>query len=236
MIKRHHEIDFAGGAMVFPGGAAQAGDRDPAWKDHVTGWDGLDDRQRALRIAAIREGWEEAGILVARGLDDIDPARIQDPEAREAVDGGRRSFLEVVEGLGARLSLDALTVFAHWIGPQGAPKRFDTFFYLVRTPAEQAAACDGREAVDAEWIAPAEALRLAEAGARRVVFPTRMNLQLLAEASSAEDAIGRARSRTLVTVEPRVEERDGKRCLVLPPDAGYGPVAEPLERVASFRR
>ena len=77
----------------------------------------------------------------------------------------------------------ALTVFARWITPPLTPKRFDTWFYAVNAPAEQLAACDGRETVDAEWIAPAEALRLAAAGERKVIFPTRMNLQLLAEAS-----------------------------------------------------
>jgi hypothetical protein len=85
--------------------------------------------------------------------------------------------------------------------------------------------------VDAEWIAPAEALRLAAAGERKVIFPTRMNLQLLAEASGAEDAVTRAAARTLVTVQPQIQQREGGRVLVLPPDAGYGAVAEPLENV-----
>ncbi len=232
MVTRHHQIDFAGGAMVFPGGAAQPGDRDPAWRDHVGGWDDLDEAQRPLRIAAIREAWEEAGILVAEGLEG--PAHCE-PEPRAAVDAGKVAFLEVVKGLDARLSLDALTVFSHWITPQIGAKRYDTFFFLARAPADQVAACDGREAVDAEWIAPAEALRLAEAGERRVIFPTRMNLKLLAEASSVEDAIARARARRLVTVLPAVEEREGRRLLILPPDAGYGVVEEPLENIAAIR-
>ena len=126
MVTRHHQIDFAGGAMVFPGGAAQPGDRDPAWRDHVGGWDDLDEAQRPLRIAAIREAWEEAGILVAEGLEG--PAHCE-PEPRAAVDAGKVAFLEVVKGLDARLSLDALTVFSHWITPQIGAKRYDTFFY-----------------------------------------------------------------------------------------------------------
>jgi hypothetical protein len=101
----------------------------------------------------------------------------------------------------------------------------------VNAPAEQVAACDGRETVDAEWIAPSEALRLAAAGERKVIFPTRMNLQLLAEAGGAQDAVTRAALRKLVTVEPQIEQRAGGRVLVLPPDAGYGAVAEPLENV-----
>ena len=97
--------------------------------------------------------------------------------------------------------------------------------------AEQLAACDGRETVEAEWIAPAEALRLAAMGERKVIFPTRMNLKLLAEASSGADAVARAQARTLVTVQPEVVVRDGARLLKLPPHAGYGVVEEPLENV-----
>jgi hypothetical protein len=111
------------------------------------------------------------------------------------------------------------------------PKRFDTWFYAVRAPDDQVAACDGRETVDAEWIAPAEALRLGESGQRTVIFPTRMNLKLLAEASSAADAVARAEARTLVTVLPEIRSGPEGRMLVLPPDAGYGEVVERVDRV-----
>jgi 8-oxo-dGTP pyrophosphatase MutT (NUDIX family) len=232
MVKRHHQIDFASGALVFPGGKSHAGDHDPAWADHVVGWGGFDDEQRALRIAAIREVFEEAGILLGRRLDGSPIGGEACPiEVRRAVDAGETPFLQVVKELGVRLDLDALTVFARWITPPLTPKRFDTWFEVVDAPDDQLAACDGRETVDAEWIAPSEALRLAEAGERKVIFPTRMNLQLLAEASSAEDCVARARARTLVTVQPQVQDRPTGKVLVLPPDAGYGEVAEPLERV-----
>ncbi|WP_411288455.1 NUDIX hydrolase [Phenylobacterium sp.] len=232
MVKRHHQIDFASGALVFPGGKTHAGDDDPAWADHVLGWDGFDSVQRGLRIAAIREVFEEAGILLAQHVDGSPIGGEACPmDVRLAVDAGKLAFLDVVRDLGAKLQLDALTVFARWITPPLTPKRFDTWFYAVKAPADQLAACDGRETVDAEWIAPDEALRMAAAGTRKVIFPTRMNLQLLAEASSAADAVARAASRTLVTVEPKVQSRPEGRVLVLPPDAGYGLVAEPLENV-----
>jgi 8-oxo-dGTP pyrophosphatase MutT (NUDIX family) len=233
MVKRHHQIDFASGALVFPGGKTHAGDQDPTWADHTTGWDQFDDEQRTLRIGAIREAYEEAGILLAEGLDGSDFAEVCDPQVRSAVDRGERAFIDVVRDLGVRLRLDALAVFARWITPAMMPKRFDTWFYAVRAPADQVAAADGREAVDAEWIAPAEILRLEAAGERTVIFPTRMNVQLLAEASSAQDCVARAQARTLVTVLPKVEMRGEARFLVLPPDAGYGPVAEPMERIAA---
>ena len=66
MVKRHHQIDFASGALVFPGGKSHAGDHDAAWAEHVLGWDAYDAEQRGLRIAAIREVFEEAGILLAK--------------------------------------------------------------------------------------------------------------------------------------------------------------------------
>jgi len=232
MVKRHHQIDFASGALVFPGGKTHAGDDDPAWAGHLLGWDDFDAVQRGLRIAAIREVFEEAGILLARHTDgspmgdDVAPM-----EVRQAVDAGRTAFLDVVKDLDAKLDLHALTVFARWITPPLTPKRFDTWFYAAHAPADQLAACDGRETVDAEWIPPSEALRLAATGERKVIFPTRMNLQLLAEATSAEDCLARARARTLVTVQPQVQTRDSGRVLVLPPDAGYGVVEEPLENV-----
>lgn len=231
MVKRHHQIDFASGALVFPGGKTHAGDHDPAWADHCRGWEALDAEQRALRIAAIREAFEEAGILLADRVDGPAFTDVCDPAVRSAVDRGERAFLDVVRELGVRLSLDALTVFARWITPTMMPKRFDTWFYVVRAPEGQLAACDGRETVDAEWIPPAEVLRLAEAGERTVIFPTRMNVQLLAEADSAADAVARAQARTLVTVLPQVEARPEGRVLVLPPDAGYGAVAEPMDRI-----
>jgi 8-oxo-dGTP pyrophosphatase MutT (NUDIX family) len=231
MVKRHHQIDFASGALVFPGGKTHAGDDDPAWADHASGWSHFDAEQRGLRIAAIREAFEEAGILLALRNDGSPFAEACDPAVREAVDRGERPFLDVVRELGVRLSLDALTVFARWITPTMMPKRFDTWFYAVRAPEDQVAACDGRETVDAEWIAPSEVLRLAEAGERTVIFPTRMNVRLLAEANSAADAVARAQARTLVPVLPEVRSGPDGRMLVLPPDAGYGVVAERMDRV-----
>ncbi|MGA0606771.1 NUDIX hydrolase [Phenylobacterium sp. VNQ135] len=231
MVKRHHQIDFASGALVFPGGKTHAGDHDPAWTEHARGWEGLEAEQRALRIAAIRECFEEAGILLAERRDGRPFDAACDPAVREAVDRGETAFLDVVRDLGVRLSLDALTVFARWITPVMMPKRFDTWFYAVRAPEGQLAACDGRETVDAEWVAPSEVLRLAEAGERTVIFPTRMNVQLLGEAQSAADAVARAEARTLVTVLPHVETRPEGRVLVLPPDAGYGAVAESMDRI-----
>jgi 8-oxo-dGTP pyrophosphatase MutT (NUDIX family) len=232
MVKRHHQIDFASGALVFPGGKSHAGDHDPAWAEHTIGWEAFDGEQRALRIAAIREVFEEAGILLATRRDGAPIGGEACPmDVRKAVDAGELHFLDVVKDLGALLDLAALTIFARWITPPVAPKRFDTWFYAAAAPADQLAACDGRETVDAEWVEPTEVLRLAQTGERKVIFPTRMNLQLLAEAANAGDVVARAKARPLVTVLPQLQERPSGRVLVLPPDAGYGVVEEPLANV-----
>lgn len=232
MVKRHHQIDFASGALVFPGGKTHEGDHDPSWADLCLGWDAVEADQRPLRIAAIREAYEETGIILARFANgepfhgDAWAASV-----RGEVDRGERAFSEVVGRLGLRLDLTSLTVFARWITPDMMPKRFDTWFYLATASDEQIAACDGRETVDAEWIPPLEALRLEKAGERTIIFPTRMNLQLLGEADGTADATARAAGRTLVTVEPKVERREGGGVLVIPVEAGYGAVEEPLSAV-----
>jgi 8-oxo-dGTP pyrophosphatase MutT (NUDIX family) len=232
MVKRHHQIDFASGALVFPGGKLHADDHDPAWEQRTLGWRHSLPHKRCLRIAALREAYEETGILLARH-DDGTPfcGDARAGEARDEVATDRRCFLDLVAELDLRLDLDALTVFARWITPPLTSKRFDTWFYIAIAPPDQLALCDGWETVDAEWIAPAEALRLAEIGERKVIFPTRMNLTLLAQASGALDAIGRAKARTLITVEPKLMDSPAGRVLVIPPDAGYGEVSELLSKV-----
>jgi 8-oxo-dGTP pyrophosphatase MutT (NUDIX family) len=234
MVKRHHQIDFDSGALVFPGGKTHAGDHDPAWADHAIGWATEAPDQQALRVAAVREVYEEAGILIARdGLGASFPGDERAHDARDAIAKDERAFIDLVRELDVSIDLTALVVFARWITPSMMPKRFDTWFYAARADSKQLAICDGWETVDAEWIAPAEALRLAEAGERKVIFPTRMNLQLLAESQSAAEAMERAAARTLVTVEPKVTSRPGGSVLVIPSDAGYGAVEEPMENVGN---
>lgn len=228
MVKRHHQIDFASGALVFPGGKTHDGDNDERWAENAIGWSELDAVQRTLRIGALREAFEETGILLAQTDQGAPFEGTCDPAARSAIEAGEVAFIDVVRDLGVCLRLDDLAVFARWITPTIMPKRFDTWFYTVSAPPTQVAACDGRETVDAEWISPLEAIRLAASGERTIIFPTLMNLKLLAEAESAQNCITRAQQRRLVTVLPEVSEENGESVLVLPPDAGYGSVSHPL--------
>lgn len=226
MVKRNQQIDFFSGAMVFPGGKVEAGDLEPAWSSHALGLDQTAEEERGPRIAALRETFEETGILACVGGQCPSVADAQD--ARMRMEAGDLTFLDFVCGCGMVLDLSRLTLFARWLTPPIIPKRFDTFFYLVETPAGQEARHDGREAVENEWVTAHEALRRAEAGERTILFPTRQNLRLLSQTSSVADAVGAARGRARRQVLPQVGERDGERFIWLSIEDGYGEVEERL--------
>lgn len=234
MVQRHHRIDFATGALVFPGGKVDPGDADPALASRCPGGEALPDAERILRVAAIRETFEEAGVLLARprgagGL--VDAARLRDLEARwrGPLFRDEAAMPELVEREDLELASDRLVPFAHWITPDFMPKRFDTWFFAVAAPPDHVAAHDGAESVDSVWIRPIDAIADAEAGRRVVIFPTLMNLRKLGRSDAVADALAAARRDRIVTVHPRVELRDGERRMVLPADAGYDVVETPVE-------
>ncbi len=222
MVVRHHKIEFASGALVFPGGSADAEDfAIAAGGTRCGSTSGLDERSRALRVAAVRETFEECGVLLARprgsaGL--IDGARCAAIGARAQ----GRSFAELIAAEDLDLALDALTPFAHWITPAILPKRFDTHFYIVAAPADQVARHDGSESVDSIWINPARALADAESGRYTIVFATRLNLQMLAQSRDVASAVAAARVRRIVAVEPTAVKTETGYLFTIPIEAGYG--------------
>jgi len=225
MVVRHHAIDFASGALVFPGGKVDAQDEDPAWGDLAPSAANAADR--AFLVAAARETFEEAGLVLARrigeqGLLDADAAHRLVETYRARLAGGRIAFLDVVRGENLRLAADLMVPFAHWITPPTQPKRFDTHFLLVSAPVEQLGAHDGGESVEGFWIAPKEALREAEAGKRVLLFPTHMNLLKLARFATVAETVEMARQSPIVSVMPRVERTATGRRLHIPAAAGYG--------------
>jgi 8-oxo-dGTP pyrophosphatase MutT (NUDIX family) len=222
MVVRHHQIDFASGALVFPGGSLDPEDAriaaDPARCAEVPG---LDAAARAFRVGAIRETFEECGVLLARPRGDaalVDGARC----ARLVADAASRSFAEMLAAEDLVLALDLLTPYAHWITPPVVPKRFDTHFFLAAAPADQLAVHDGGESVDSVWINPGRALREQEAGNYTIIFPTRLNLKMLDESASVAEAFAAARARTIVTVLPELTRLGDERALRIPIEAGYG--------------
>jgi len=181
----------------------------------------LDPTARALRVAALRETFEECGVLLARprgGSALLDGQRCADITAKSA----GRSFAAMLDAEDLELALDTLTPFAHWVTPPIMPKRFDTHFYVVAAPEDQIAMHDGSESVDSIWLNPAEGLAAAKAGKYTVLLPTRLNLQMLGESPDVASALAAARARKIVTVEP-VAVKDGKSfSLTIPLEAGYG--------------
>lgn len=221
MVRRSAGMAFGASAWVFPGGKVAPADADPAWDDLSDG--SYDHYQRSLRIAAAREVFEESGLLLAtRSGNELDAEAFSTFDSHRAdVEAEPARFLSLVREAGLRLTLDRLVPFAHWITPSFEPRRFDTHFFLVRAPASQIVRHDGREAVDHEWVTPDTLLARRREGQAKLMFPTRLNLEVLARADSAADAESQARLRTVVTVEPKVEDRADGKVLVIPAEAGY---------------
>lgn len=223
MVKRHHQIDFVAGALVFPGGKAQASDFDAVLGAHMDGAAAWSVEMRALAATAIREAFEEAGILLARdGVTGafIDEARLARLESyRQPLEKGEISLGDVVVKENLRLACDHLVHFAHWITPKNMPKRFDTHFFIALAPHGHAGRHDGRESVDSLWISPAQAI--ADRKRWNIIFPTKLNLMKLAQSKTVDDALAAARAAPPLTVEPWIEQGDDGPILRIREDAGY---------------
>lgn len=243
LVKRHYEIDFAAGALVFPGGKTNEEDAAEDWGELTDG--DFHGPELAARIGAIREAFEETGVLLARSkngrgegrpLVGAEIAQTLEPH-RGPIDRREASFVELVRDYGLVLALDALVHFGHWITPAMMPKRFDTHFYLAPTPPEQLATHDGRETTDAVWLSPQQALDMSDAGQATIIFPTRMNLGKLAECKDVHAAMSRFASETVVTVLPVIgQDESGNPCLHIPAEAGYSQTTEPLEAITNVAR
>ena len=222
MVVRHHQIDFASGALVFPGGKVDPQDGDARVLARLGGWAAPSAEQALLRAAAIREAFEESGILLARRGDG------SAPPAGDALERWRAGLNDRSLGLGdvladadLQLACDDLAHFSHWITPEFMPKRFDTHFYLARVPRDQVAGHDGHENVDSVWISPQQVIEDARAKRRTVIFPTLSNVVRLAEASSVDDAFARAAASTIVPIRPWLEKRAEGKYVCIPKDAGF---------------
>jgi 8-oxo-dGTP pyrophosphatase MutT (NUDIX family) len=228
MVTRHHKIDFASGAMVFPGGKVDPADSDADARAACIHADALDDRELAFRVSTIREAFEETGVLLATDRDGgvLPEARCRDLKEKYAlaVEKGEITIGALASREGLRFDPGALTPFAYWITPAVLAKRFDTPFYIVEVPEQQRelAEHDGGEAVESVWIDPSEAVRQADAGKVTMVFATRLNLIKLAKAASVAEALAQAAAETPIPVTPRVYAEDGRRKIDIPIEAGFG--------------
>ncbi|MDA9523030.1 NUDIX hydrolase [Bradyrhizobium sp. CCBAU 11434] len=227
MMVRHHQIEFNSGALVFPGGSVDAGDNEiVARADLYSGGEGLSEADRGFRIAAIRETFEESGILLARAKGSNAPVdakragEIADAH-RVALNEHKISFLSILADNGLQLALDTLVPYAHWITPEGMPKRFDTWFFLAAAPPDQLGAHDGRESTDSIWLSAREAVEGGDSGRFKLPFPTTRNLIRLAKQPSVRAALDHAKGMSIVTVMPVMTKTDTGRQLRIPREAGY---------------
>jgi 8-oxo-dGTP pyrophosphatase MutT (NUDIX family) len=227
MMVRHHEIEFSSGALVFPGGSVDAADRDIIARPELyTGGEGGDPAALSFKIAAIRETFEESGILLARprgsnNLVDARRAASIAAEHRVALTERKTTFAKILADTGMVLALDELVPYARWITPESMPKRFDTWFFLAAAPPEQLGAHDGRESTDSLWLSPREAVAGGESGRFKLPFPTTRNLIKLGKQPNVQAALDDARGKPVVTVMPVLTKLNGGRQLRIPLEAGY---------------
>lgn len=236
LLTRHDTASF-GGASVFPGGKVDVTDSDTKLFSYCDGLAPKSEIEHAFYVAAIREVFEETGLLLARSdgntalLSSAQNAAIS-ARYRNDLLRGAITLPEIVTRENLRLACDVLVPFSRWITPTIAPKRFDTFFFLTDSTHNNVATADGTESLQVDWITPRAALAEAEAGLRRIVFPTRATLSKLALTHCVAAALASARASGLVTVQPEIKTGGAEGAVIcLPPEAGY-PICEvPLAAV-----
>lgn len=219
LLRRSRNAGFVPGAYVFPGGRVDASDAD---EDVVGYLDGLDAGAAAERLqlpdgeppalayylAALREAFEETGILVGRRGDGKAPATAaEDPPVdavRDDLMEDRITFAQALERLHCRLDGGAVEYLAHWITPEPEPRRYDTRFFAAGVRAGARAIVDPREMTDAVWLTPAAALARNRAGTLPMVFPTIRTLEQLRGTERVEAALDGLRERSVATIMPRL--------------------------------
>lgn len=237
LLERSGKSESFGGAFVFPGGKVDLHD---AHGDFEALCAGFDDRRAsailgvpryglAYWMAAIRESFEEAGILLAYDRHG-DIVRLHEPEAqarfaeyRAALNRGEINLLDICRREHLRLATDQLLYYSHWVTPVPMPRRFDTRFFVCRAPEHQDPVIDNREAVSQIWINPAEALRRARDDEFAIFFPTVKNLEGIAHCRDTAELLTSVAAKTeFPRILPlRVETRDGAPGVLIPGDPGY---------------
>jgi 8-oxo-dGTP pyrophosphatase MutT (NUDIX family) len=237
LLRRTKALEFAPGACVFPGGSVDEHDADPA-----IAWAGPSpadfgdllgvsaDRSRALVCAAVRETFEESGVLLAgpSPTDLVQDSAVLVQDRRSLLDGSA-SLGELLSRRGLLLRADLLTPWARWITPEISPRRFDTWFFAAALPPGQAAALaaaagSGTQAVPGEsdsgtWLRPAAALEAARAGQITLLPPTAVTLAELAAHQDVASIL--AQRRVIAPLLPRVVVEEGRAWLAMPPATEY---------------
>ena len=211
MVVRHHQIDFASGALVFPGGKVDDSDYDEKLVNYVS--KNNDDKKEKKNINSKR--------LLEFNI------------WREKFNNENASMFKFAKDENITFSTDDLIPFAHWVTPEMMPKRFDTRFYIAKAPDGHEGLHDGTESVDSIWINPKDALDDCYERKRNIIFPTRLNLEKLSKSQSVDEAISNAKKDNIITVTPTIERDKSGSFLTIPKDAGYGEIKEPLNEITT---
>lgn len=237
MVLRSPRLSFSSGALVFPGGKVDPDDHLGTRREVAAPLASGDEAQLALRVAAVRELFEETTVLLARDPrtgDMLEPERAADLESRyrRRVHDGEVSIAEMARAEGIELAIDLLTPFARWITPAHSPRRFDAYFFAAPCPSGQHPEHDGIEAVDSVWLSPREAMKDAEERRRPILFPTRANLSKLGRHARIADAL--ADPHPITPVSTRVVQTANGPILRIPEGLGFAFTempADPRHRV-----
>ena len=235
LLQRHSKSKFAAGDYVFAGGKIESDDMPADGERFCRGLTPVQASARlngglapkealAYWVGAIREAFEEVGVLLAYG-DDGRLLRIT-PESRgrfetyrAACQKANPAFFEMLRAERLTLATDRLAYFAHWITPEEQPIRFDTRFFVALMPPQQEPVVDGHEIVDLKWLTPAEAIAASQRKEIGLRTPTIKNLELVAAGGApAASVIATLGVRLVSTIRPRVLQVDGKPVPVLPGD------------------
>lgn len=236
MLRRSNELDFAAGIYVFPGGAVDPDDRSLEWAclglddEYASKVLGLRSGGIAYFVGAIRECFEEAGVLLATSTDDNSlnsnsgHLSLADSDSkswyqhlRDLLNSRSLQFHDLVARNGLALCTDELRYVSHWITPVGRPRRYDTRFFVASMPDAQVALHDDGETVDFIWINPNEALSLHERNKFPLVTPTIANLVSIANFSSVEEVLSWADELSSIpTIAPKIVLVNGLPTVVVP--------------------
>jgi 8-oxo-dGTP pyrophosphatase MutT (NUDIX family) len=234
LLQRHPASRFSPGAFAFPGGRVEPADSAPGIEARCRGLTRSEaaallsdvrplERAIGFWVAAFREAFEEAGILLAYGPDGrpVDLASLGDvPVQRARCRAESATFGQLLGEHELALAVDRAAYWAHWITPEERPIRYDTRFFVATCP-DQTAEPDGSEMVAARWVRPDDALARHRGQELVLPLPTQRILTSLADHRDVEALLGAARGRTVTAIRPRIVRDQGGERILLPHDPGW---------------
>ncbi len=239
MVVRNKAIETASGAMVYPGGRLMDSDHVEGMAGQLVGTGSLQRADAGLRVAAIREAFEEIGMIPAgmsAGAEAHDDHLAPINHLRSAIDRNEADFGAALGTAGIMLDLAQLAPFARIVAPNIAPKRFDTHFYAVAAPTGQIPRVDGREITEALWVTASQALDMNARGERQILFPTRMVLHKLSSFATVASAISAAHAEPPQPLAPKLMMQNGEVGLVTEAIPGFPATWESLDMLTGGRK